>query len=70
MATFLEGEVYAVSGNDKVGMVVSVKVGLSPKVIRFPTEDAWTAGQKVWVTVIRATPVKREELVTVEGTID
>ncbi len=50
-ATYLEGEVYAVSGNAKVGSVVSIRIGLTPKVVRFPTDEPWTVGSRVVVTV-------------------
>ena len=61
---------YAISGNAKVGMVVSVRLGLTPKVIRFPTDEAWEVGEPVYVNVSRV-PREGPDFVQVEGvTID
>lgn len=61
MAATLEGEVY--SFDDRRRMV-AVRVGLSPKVIRFPTDEKWEMGERVTVTV---TKYEEKELVVVNG---
>lgn len=57
----LEGEVY---GWDSRYGYVSIRIGLTPKVIRFPTSEAWEKGARVRVTV---EPIEPEELVMVGG---
>ena len=68
--TYVVGEVYAMSGNAKVGMMVSVRMGLTPKVIRFPTDKSWTVGEQVYVSVSKTLP-ESPDFVAVKGaTID
>ena len=63
--TQVDGTVYDFNGPKKQ---VAIKVsGLTPKVIRFYTDDTWVYGEPVVVTVARPGEVTQPEFVSVEG---
>lgn len=66
MATQTNGKVYAVDHNRRQ---IAVRIfGLTPKVIRFHTDDMdWQYGEDVVITVRRPTEEDTNDLVLVEG---
>ena len=50
MATEITGSVW---GFDKKNSVVAIQFGLTPKVVRFATDEQWVQGEEVVVTVTR-----------------
>ena len=54
----IEGEVYAVRQNPDFADTVSIRFGLSPKVVRFPVDSAggFNVGDRVIVKVFPADP--------------
>ena len=57
MHSIIEGVVWGFHASKKT---VSVKTGLSPKVIRVPTEESWALNEKVYVAVLKADEVPTE----------
>lgn len=67
MATEMDAVVH---GYDSRRGEVAVKVGLSPKAVRIPTDESWEPGEKVIVSVRRegdATPAAPAEFVIIGG---
>lgn len=64
MATEIEGRVYAYESNRRV---VAIQTGLTPKVIRFTTDQDWAHGERVVVRVYKQDEVEDFDPVQVEG---
>ena len=68
MTTKLRGKVFAF---ESARYTVAIQVGLTPKVIRFMTDDSWKQWQEVDVYVVPAGEQPPVEYVAIEGhTID
>lgn len=64
MATELLGTIHAYESNRRV---IAVRVGLTPKVIRFTTDQDWAHGEEVVVRVLKKDEAGDFEPVVVEG---
>ena len=64
MPTTTPGKIYAIdTGRQQIAVRI---MGLTPKVVRFHTDEQWTHGEDVVVVIMRPEEVQ-QEIITMEG---